>query len=148
MKGLGIASCVLAAAIAAPAFGAEQDDKVDGAIWKFTMKKTGTRDAAERSGRFRIEGVKLFQRLDPRPLPPGTDLRNVKSEVIGKKDPKAAKGKAILHFEKLRSHTGDTIHEPVKGTARLEFDEYGKWHGQFIDADGKHWDFNAERVQE
>ena len=30
----------------------------------------------------------------------------------------------------------------------MQIDEFGKWHGRFIDGDGKYWEIRAVRVKE
>jgi hypothetical protein len=153
MRRFGAACCVVAAVLAGavpgrPAFG-DDTDKVDGAIWRFSLKRTASRTSETRIGAFRVYGMDLYQPTKPGRVPRGADWRKIDSEVVGKKvAQRSSKGKTALSFDKLRTRSDGTIHDPMKGKAVLEFDEAGKWHGRFIDSDGRHWDFNAERVQE
>lgn len=96
----------------------------DGAVWRFKMtpKTPGLKPVA---GRYRVEGKILYQKVA------------------------AQRGKVKVDFTDFRTFGGrDTPPTHIKGTALLSLDRFGHWSGTFIDGEGRHWDFQCERIRE
>jgi hypothetical protein len=119
---------------------ADDDDKFDGALWKFHMEPVAKRAVEPLNGVFRVKGKELFQKSKPRIKE--FDL------LIGEKT--AFKPKTTwLKIDNLRARTkGGKVETGIKGKLVLKMDEQGKWSGPFIDSEGRHWDFSCERFQE
>ncbi len=115
--------------------------KVDGAIWKFTMTpKTAGLEAV--NGRYRVSGMTLYQKENP-------DDQQFK-RVVGKKVAgKKGEHKVGIVFSDFRARI-ERGSPPVQlnGSAWLKAEKREKWSGTFIDSDGRHWDFQCERIFE
>lgn len=119
---------------------ADDNDKVDGAIWKFEMTPVKKRGAETLRGQFRVQGKFLYQKTTP------------KSKEFDKKigEKTSTKGKTTrLQIDDLRARAKESgLHSGIKGKLVLDMDERGKWSGPFVDSEGSHWDFKCERFQE
>jgi hypothetical protein len=121
---------------------ADDDDKVDGALWQFGMSpvKKGPRSPAPMRGVFRVKGKELFQRSER-----GKEFDKLIGVKTGFK-----KRVTFLRIDDLRAVEKDTrtAHTGIKGKLTLEFDDLGEWSGRFVDSEGLQWDFKCKRFQE
>jgi hypothetical protein len=122
---------------------ADDDDKVDGALWQFGMTpvKKGPNSPPPMRGVFRVKGKELYQRSS-RDSKEYDKLIGVKTDFKRKT--------TYLRIDDMRANEKETKkpHTGIKGKLVLEFDELGEWSGRFVDSDGRHWEFNCKRFQE
>lgn len=112
--------------------------KFDGAVWQFNMKpKSG--GAKSMRGRFRVNQDVIYQKA------------TLKDPTFGKKigtnHPRYPKTKIEVTDLRALDEAGK-LHHHIKGTAHLSIDKRGEWSGEFVDADGLHWEFKCTRTQE
>ncbi len=121
---------------------ADDDDKVDGALWRFGMTpvKKGPNSPPPMRGVFRVKGRELFQRGDR-----GKEF----DQLIGVKTGFKEKT-TFLRIDDLRAIERGTKKERtgIKGKLTLKFDELGEWSGRFVDSEGSQWEFKCLRFQE
>lgn len=125
------------------AFG-QAGDKVEGAIWRFSMKPKVEKLKPLR-GRFRLHNNRIYQKADPNEKEfnklVGTSIQGPKK----KRDaPKAKVTFTDLRAvdKQLNSHTG------IKGTVLMKMEKPGVGTGTLVDSEGRHWDFRCTRIQE
>lgn len=123
--------------------GPEAGDTVEGAMWRMRMTSRA-RKGLVRGTAFRVSNGQIYQRIEPKP--------DAEEEVVGRDE---AKGKfretTVLNFENLRVFelgAGRKPPERISGTARINKDEFGKYHGRLIDGEGRHWDVSLTRFKE
>mgnify|MGYP001002968559 CR=1 FL=1 len=141
---MGVAACCAWAILAGFCHAADEsqqgDDggKFDGAVWQFTMKpKTGNAKAMR--GRFRVNQDVIYQKATP--------ADPTFSKKIGMNHPRYPKTKIEVTDLRALDEAGK-LHRQIKGTAHLSIDKRGEWSGEFVDADGVHWEFQCTRTQE
>jgi len=123
----------------------EAGDTVEGAVWRMHLTSRA-RKGLERLAIFRVSDGKIYQKVALKP--------EVKEEEVGRDEAKGKFGeKTVLNFENLRvfepgERRGPRGGEKVKGTARINKDEFGKYHGRMVDGDGRHWDLTLTRFKE
>jgi len=115
---------------------AEDRGKLDGARWRYSMKPVAGR-SEPRHGAFRISGDKIFQGMGKQATQVGTIIGKVRE----KPDPN---DKVRVKFTNLRARDGSKV--DLSGP--VFFQSFGEVTGRLIDGDGKHWNFEASRVQE
>jgi len=117
---------------------AQDSDKFEGAVWKFTMtpKKRGLETL---KGAFRVSDDVIYQKKK-------RSDRDF-ALVVGKNHPRGKRTRIV--FDNFRAFSKSReLHAGMKGTAGLTMDAFGKWSGVLIDGQGRHWDFKCSRVQE
>ena len=117
----------------------DENDQVDGALWKFEMQPV-QKGPAVRRGQFRVKGKFLYQKTKP-------DSKEF-DKVIGEKV-SGVRGVTRLRIDDLRARSkGNGLQSGIKGNLELKIDEKGKWSGKFVDSEGTHWRTTCERFQE
>ena len=131
---------------AGTAFGyqGQAGDTVEGAIWRIQMTSRARR-GKKLGGMFRVSDHVLYQKVEPGP--------DAEEQVVGKNRPvRSRDGKTtLLDFENLRvREPGERPKEgeKISGTAKIERDEFGKFHGRLVDGKGLHWDVTLTRFKE
>ena len=122
----------------------EAGDTVEGAMWRIQMTSRARR-GKKLGGIFRVSDHVLYQKVEPGP--------DAEEQSVGKNRPARDRDgrTTFLDFENLRvREPGERPKdgEKISGTAKIERDEFGKWHGRLIDGEGLHWNVSLTRFKE
>jgi hypothetical protein len=117
---------------------AQDNDKFEGAVWKFTMTPK-QRGLETLNGAYRISNDVLYQKK----MRSDRDF----ALVVGNNNPQGTRTRVV--FENFRAFTKSRVmYAGLKGTAVLRMDALGEWSGVLTDEHGRNWDFKCSRVQE
>jgi hypothetical protein len=137
---VGAVALAVCLGISAEGVGQGRDGgEFDGAVWRFTMTPKLARLEPLRA-QFRVNGDRLYQR---KTLDDPDFTRLVGKKVAG------AKLRVRIEFTDLRAaNEQGRFQEGIQGVARLTLDRAGHWEGEFVDSQGRHWNFKCTRIQE
>ena len=115
-------------------------NKVDGAIWRFTMTPK-FQGAKKMGGKYRVLNNRIYQKADPN--------ADKFSKQVGSNTPKTKKRKAVLTFTDLRAlDKQKNWHNGIKAKIIIKQKKPGVGVGTMVDSEGRHWDFRCTRIQE
>ena len=131
---------------------AQAGDTVDGAVWRFSLNRVGGGPGPKKlRGACRINKLEMFQRESESPERPKDRKPQEWNRKVGGVEKVKRAGddsKVVWTITDIRAFDDERSPHTLNGTIRASIDKKGHWSGVLIDGDGRHWDFNVQRIQE